>query len=396
MAEQQKKRKKGERADGRIQARVNIGRDEKGKIKYKYFYGRTLKEANAKAEAYKLDLLNYGRPLDTNSTTLSEWTYKHLFTNVYPTVSASTFERYMTTYNNHIRGSYVGNMNVQEIQQVHLQNYLNTKTSLSKSSIKKIYELLNNSFKSAIANNLIRLNPLDSVKLPSSEVKPKSIEILTLAEQKAYINALENSGVKMILFTLLNTGMRVGEAMALKWDNVDLTNATITVCENIKKVKQYDTKGNSKNILITKSPKTEKGNRLLPIPKFLVNELKRFKLSSHKSKDGLVFCSRNGTPLEYNTIRRAHVNICKKAEIRPYELMDDEGNTTIQYKGVSLHALRHTFATRMIENGVDVKTVSELLGHASIEITLNTYVHSTNEAKRKAIDTMEQMYEGLI
>lgn len=302
----------------------------------------------------------------------------------------------MTTYNNHIKGSHVGNMNVQEIQQVHLQNYLNAKTSLSKSSIKKIYELLNNSFKSAIANNLIRLNPLDSVKLPSSEVKPKSIEILTLNEQKAYINALEGSGVRMILFTLLNTGMRVGEAMALKWDNVDLTNATITVCENIKKVKQYDAKGNSINTLITKSPKTEKGNRLLPIPKFLVNELKLFKLSSYKSKDGLVFCSRNGTPLEYNTIRRAHVNICKKAEIRPYELIDDEGNATTQYKGVSLHALRHTFATRMIENGVDVKTVSELLGHASIEITLNTYVHSTNEAKRKAIDKMEQLYKGLI
>ena len=345
---EEKKKKKGERSDGRIQVRVNIGRDEKGRIKYKYFYGYTIKEANAKAEAYKLDLLNYGKPLDTTTTTLSEWTYKHLFTNVHPNVAASTFERYMTTYNNHVKGSGVGEMNVKNIQQVHLQNYINGKTNLSKSSIKKIYELLDNSFKSAIANNLIRINPISSVKLPSSEVKPKDIEILTIDEQKAYMDNVGNTCVSMLLFTLLHTGMRVGEAMALKWINVDLTTGTIKVCENLKKVKEYDKKGNATSKTITKEPKTDKGNRSIPIPKFLVSELRKFKLSSTKSKDGLVFCSRNGTPLEYNTIRRSHVAICEKANIRPYTADDEEGNTITKYKGVSIHALRHTFATRAI------------------------------------------------
>lgn len=93
-----------------------------------------------------------------------------------------------------------------------------------------------------------------------------------------------------------------------------------------------------------------------------------------------MFCSRNGTPLEYNTIRRSHLTTCQKANIRV----------------VTLHSLRHTFATRSIETGIDVKTVSELLGHASIEITLNTYVHSTDKTKKSTADTIEKFYQSLL
>lgn len=369
-----------ERADGRFFARINIGRDKNGRIKYKSIYGRTKKEVKEKIRAFTTDLDNYGKPLDNTSITLSEWTYKHLFTNIHQTVSASTFERYMSIYNTHIKDSVIGHMKVKDIQQMHLQHYLNEKKSLSKSSLKKIYELLNNSFKFAISNNLIRVNPITEVKLPSSDVKTKEVEILTLDEQKAYMNALDNCRLRILFMTLLYTGMRIGEAMALKWDNVDFDNATITVCESFKKVKQYESDGSSINIALTKAPKTTKGNRLIPIPTSLVFELKKFKLSSTNNKNGLVFCSRNGTPLEYNTIRRSHLSTCQKANIRV----------------VTIHALRHTFATRSIEAGIDVKTVSELLGHASIEITLNTYVHSTDNSKKAAANTIEKLYQSLL
>lgn len=369
-----------ERADGRFFARINIGRDKNGRIKYKSIYGRTKKEVKEKIRAFTTDLDNYGKPLDNTSITLSEWTYKYLFTNIHQTVSASTFERYMSIYNTHIKDSVIGHMKVKDIQQMHLQHYLNEKKSLSKSSLKKIYELLNNSFKFAISNNLIRINPITEVKLPSSEVKAKEIEILTIDEQKAYMNALDNCRLKILFMTLLYTGMRIGEAMALKWDNVDFDNATITVCESFKKVKQYESDGSSINVALTKAPKTTKGNRLIPIPTSLVFELKKFKLSRTNNKNGLVFCSRNGTPLEYNTIRRSHLSTCQKANIRV----------------VTIHALRHTFATRSIEAGIDVKTVSELLGHASIEITLNTYVHSTDNSKKAAANTIEKLYQSLL
>lgn len=378
--EQPKKKKKGERSDGRIQVRVNIGRDENGRIKYKYFYGRTIKEANAKAEAYKLDLLNYGRPLDTTSTTLSEWTYKHLFTNVKPTVQAGTFERYMATYNNRIQGSSIGDMEVKEIQPIHLQNFMNSNSSLSKSSLKKIYNLLHASFKSAIANNLIRINPLENVKLPSSEVKPKEIEILTIDEQKSYMKALETNKNGTLFLTALLTGMRIGELLALKWNNVDLDNAIITVCETLRRVKVYDEKGNSESKILTKGPKTEKGNRSIPIPKTLVLALKKYQLASYNSEEGLVFCTKSGLPFQYNYVWYTHKALCKKAGIR----------------ATSIHALRHTFASRSIEAGIDVKTVSDLLGHANTQITWNTYVHSTNDSKREAANTMEAIYKNML
>lgn len=378
--EQPKKKKKGERSDGRIQVRVNIGRDENGRIKYKYFYGSTIKEANAKAEAYKLDLLNYGKPLDTTSTTLSEWTYKHLFTNVKPTVQAGTFERYMETYNNRVQGSSIGDMEVKDIQPIHLQNFMNSNSSLSKSSLKKIYNLLYASFKSAIANNLIRINPLENVKLPSSKVKPKEIEILTLDEQKAYMKALETNRNGTLFLTALLTGMRIGELLALKWDNVDLDNATITVCETLRRVKIYDEKGNSESKILTKGPKTEKGNRSIPIPKTLALALKKYQLASYNSDEGLVFCTKSGLPFQYNYVWYTHKALCKKAGIR----------------ATSIHALRHTFASRSIEAGIDVKTVSDLLGHANTQITWNTYVHSTNDSKREAANTMEAIYKNML
>lgn len=369
-----------ERADGRFFARINIGRDKNGRIKYKSIYGRTKKEVKEKIRAFTTDLDNYGKPLDNTSITLSEWTYKHLFTNVKPTVTPSTFERYMSTYHNQIHNSIIGDMKVKDIHPIHIQNFLNENKSLSKSSLRKIHLLLNMSFKSAIANNLIRLNPTLEVKLPTSEVETKEIEILSLDEQKAYMKILGHHRYGTLFLTSLYTGMRIGELLALKWHNIDFESATITVCESLRRVRVYNDDGSSSNEFITKSPKTQKGYREIPIPKPLLLELKKYKLSSNKSVDELVFCTRTGTPLRYNYIWHTHKSLCKKASIRP----------------ITIHALRHTFASRSIEAGIDVKTVSELLGHTDTQITWNTYVHSTNDSKKAAADTMGRLYQSLL
>lgn len=369
-----------ERADGRYFARINIGRDKNGRIKYKSIYGYSKKEVKEKIRAFTTDLDNYGKPLDNTSITLSEWTYKHLFTNVHQTVSASTFERYMSVYNNHIKGNIIGDMKLKDIQQMHIQHYLNEKRSLSKCSLKKINLLLNVAFKSAIANNIIRINPITEVKLPSSEVKTKEIEILTLDEQKAYMKALESHKQGTLFLTALYTGMRIGELLALKWGSISFQDATIMVCESSKRVRIYDQNGVSTSKLVTKSPKTQKGYREIPIPKPLLLELKKYKLSSNKSCDNLVFCTKSGNPFTYTYVWRAHKALCKKADIR----------------SITIHALRHTFASRSIEAGIDVKTVSELLGHTNTQITWNTYVHSTGDSKKAAADTMGKLYESLL
>lgn len=375
MAEEKKKRK-GERTDGRIQARVNVGRDEKGKIKYKYFYGKTQKEAKEKADKYKSEIITYGKAIEKTDTTLSEWTYKHLFNNVLSTVAGSTFERTISIYNNYLKDTDLGNMNIQDVEPINIQGYLNSHISLSKSSLKKIYNLLNGSFKAAVSNGLIRINPIASVKLPNSELKTKEVEILTLEEQKAYMNELERHSNGVVFLTALYTGMRIGELLALRWENVDLKNKTIKVCESSKRVKIYNNKGIGETQTVTKTPKTDKGNRIIPISDSLVSILDNIT----SEKEGLVFRSRTGNQLQHSMVWDTHCRICKNANIRH----------------VGIHALRHTFASRCIEKGVDIKTVSDLLGHADVTTTLNIYVHSNDDTKRAATVAIDNLYTEIL
>ena len=389
--------KRTNRSDGRVQVRVATGeRNANGTIRYKSFYGKTKKEAIAKAEEYKLDMAIHGNELNKTTYTLSEWVYHYLFNNKKYIVKGSTFERYMCTYNNHVKESDIGRIELKQLKPMHLQKYLNRKKGLSTSSIKKIKGLLEIALTNAVANDLIRKNPMLEVTLPTSEIKPTLIQVLNLDEQKAYVESLRESCMDTLLFTLLYTGMRVGEAIALKWHNVDLNKGIIRVCENLKRVREYEEDGESKYVNQTTSPKTAKGNREIPIPQCLILRLKKFKLKSHKSREDYVFCTRNGTALQYNNIRRAHMNKCKKAKINPYSIQEQEGHFITVYRGVGIHALRHTYATRLVENNVDIKTVSELLGHASIEITLRFYVHSTNDSKKDAATKINAAYCAML
>lgn len=348
--------------------------------KRKTFYGTTKKEVEKKINDYLTDVAVYGTALDKQNPTLQTWVHEFLFVSLHPTLAASSFERAMCTYNNHILNITLGQQFLKDIQQKDLQKFLNEKKHLSTSSLKKIKELLNNSFKYAISNNLIRINPVTDVKLPKSDVETKGIEILTINEQRAYIASTPDELYGLPCLVALFTGMRLGEVMALKWNNIDFNRQQLTVCESYKRVKKYDTNGVSTNTLDKKTPKTDKGIRTIPLSDVLVKELRKYKLSSPNSTENLVFCTRNGTPLNDANIRRSHSRICKRSNIRP----------------VSFHALRHTFATRMIENGVDVKTVSELLGHTTVELTLNRYVHSTDDAKLKAINVQNNFYNELM
>lgn len=374
------KSKINKRNDGLIQVRVNTGmRDDNGKIIYKSFYGKTKKDAQDKADEYKIEMATYGSTLDKTTTTLSSYAHTWLFTSCKPSVSISTFQRHMSVYNKHIKDSDLGKMVIKDIKKTNVEEFINTKSYLSKSSMSKIKIMLNMIFKSAISDTLTRSNPIIDVSLPNSEVKKKQIEVLTVDEQAKYMHALEKENKRMLLLTILYSGMRVGEVIALKWKNVDLDKGTITICESYKHVKQYDYKGDGTYIIDKKEPKTQKGNRVIPIPKFLSTELKNYQLATPKNAEGLVFCSSRGTPLLYNRINDANKRVCKEAGIN----------------SMGLHALRHTYATRAIENGIDVKTVSELLGHEDIETTLNLYVHPTDDTKRQAADILDVMYDKM-
>jgi integrase len=356
----------------------------------KTFYGKSKKEVENEIRLYQNEIEQYGFELDKTPITLSDLVYKHLFTNSLSTVQTSSFERYMCLYNNHIKSSKIGEMKIVDIKQSDIQKYFNgkvkkedsidDKSKLVPKTLKTIRYLLKQAFEFAMQENYLRINPSNGIKIPTTDIKDKEISVLTLDEQEKYIQVLGATKYKLLFFTALFTGMRMGELIALKWENVDLDKKIITVCESYKRTKKYSEDGTDVNIIDKKAPKTKNGNREINIPEFLAAALKAYKDSQVSNTDNLVFITASGQQMSDANLRRIQIALCKKADI-PYK---------------NFHALRHTYATRLIENGSDVKTVSRLLGHADIQTTLNIYVHSTDDSKRSAADTLENQFKHLM
>lgn len=352
------------RTDGTWLGQVN----QKGKRKS--FYGKTKKEVEKKIQAYLEDLNKYGSELDKTNETVASWLYIHLFTNVHNKVSNSTYDRYMNLYNRHIKDTTFGKMIINQVKQVHVQEYFNN-TDISASGQGMLRYLLKQSFDFAINNNLMRVNPVVNIKIKSKNKTKKDIEIFTLDEQEKFMSVLHTTKYSLFFMTALFTGMRLGELVALKWKNVDSENNTISVKESYKRTTIYNNDGSTHREIDKKEPKTKNSIRTIPIPPTLMK-----KLLLSKTESEYVFPSSTGSHMTPENIRRIQISLCKKAEI-PYH---------------NFHALRHTYATRLIENGFDIKTVSELLGHADVNITLSTYVHSTNDTKINAVNALEKLY----
>lgn len=164
----------------------------------------------------------------------------------------------------------------------------------------------------------------------------------------------------------LYTGLRLGELVALKWQNVDLKNKLIYIEKAVSIILQ-----NHKILTIEDTPKTASSLRVIPISKQLIEILKELKQNTLCE---YVICNHNGKRTNPRAYQKSFENLLKKLKIKHY----------------GFHSLRHTFETRLLENGVDVKTISELMGHSSPTITLNRYVHTNLNNKRKAMEVFNK------
>lgn len=300
----------------------------------------------------------------------TDWLGQWLENYIRPSVKVRTYERYKLIAELHIMEG-VGNEELDALTPFVLQRFIvellhsgNKKTGggLSANSVNAVISVIQSSLKTAHLLGLAKEYAADKIKRPKLAEKP--VECFTLAEQKRIEQAILN-GKKDKLYGIilcLYSGLRIGELIALQWSDIDFAKGILTVSKSCH---------DSKNGLIIDEPKTATSRRMIPLPKQLLPLLKSIK----KKSDSPFVVSANGKPVSVRSYQRSFELLLKKIKI--------------PHKG--FHSLRHTFATRALECGMDVKTLSEILGHKNPTVTLNRYAHSLMEHKTDMMNKLGKL-----
>jgi integrase len=172
---------------------------------------------------------------------------------------------------------------------------------------------------------------------------------------------------------ILNTGLRMGEALALQWTDINWKKNTVSVTKNLIRVKNRSAKGKKYKLILQEKPKTEKSKRIIPLNKAALAALEDLKTAPGFKPDGFIIHNKNGGAVLPRTLEETLENMCSAVGIHK----------------IGVHALRHTYATRLFEKGVDIKIISELLGHSSTEITYRIYVHVIDALKESAVEALD-------
>jgi site-specific recombinase XerD len=244
--------------------------------------------------------------------------------------------------------------------------------------MKKIYDALNSSFKFAQNKGMIVHNPMALITSPSSiktNQAKKDIEIFSDDEIKRFVEAVSakhSNGTPIyrngsIFLLMLNTGLRIGEACALKWTDYNEEAKTLSIRSSM--IQTRDSEG-KRVVAEQDSVKTKYSNRILKLNSNAINALPNKRIGKY------IFCTYDGKLLEHRDVQRTLDNILNRAGI-PHK---------------STHVFRHTFASRLFAKGYDVRVVSELLGHTDVNTTYNTYIQLIKQQKAQAMEAIEDMY----
>ncbi len=366
------------RSDGRWQGSVTIGRNPDGSQRRKYVYAKTRTEVAAKMNEL-ICSINNGEFIDKlDNPTLAQWLHTWLYTYKKNSIKPKTFDQYECIIRSKLSEEF-GEVKLVDLKGTQLQKYYNWLfgEGLSARTIHIINTVLHAALKKAIKCGLVKNNICDTVELPREAQKER--RVLSPQEQEELIAQLKKNPSDYIYIFALFTGMRRGEVLALTWDDVDLEQAVIKVNKTLVRVNNYDNK-KEKTHLEVGEPKTAAGRRVVPIVDTVIDvlteQIKYIKKNITVNKQNLVFPSENGTYIDPGNYNRRFYKIIKKLGLPK----------------TNPHALRHSFATRALEAGVDLKTTQELLGHSSIDITANLYTHALMEHKKEEIRKLNNVF----
>lgn len=355
-----------QRKDGMYTGRFTT---KSGKRKQKYFH--KLQECRAwMADAQFED--EHGDVFFSDSPTVDAW-FDYWINEVKgDSIRIITERNYRSMWSFSI-SPIIGNMELKDVKPIHCQKVLNMMNEGHKTSTIKVHrDLMWSVFECAVENYLIERNPVRRNVKATGGKKTEAREALTVDEQKTFLKESEKSSFYNGYAFVLQTGIRVGELIALKWSDVDFKNRKIKIQRSASEV--------AKQGFVIGEPKTKRGHREIPLTKEAVNILYSQKEKNSQNKiipiqyADYIFLNKNGNLIQKSAYNQGIYAICNRLGMRKF----------------SIHLLRHTFATRCIESGMRPKTLQAILGHSKIEMTMNLYVHVTDESKLEEIEAIEK------
>uniref|UniRef100_UPI00292FB47F tyrosine-type recombinase/integrase n=1 Tax=uncultured Ruminococcus sp. TaxID=165186 RepID=UPI00292FB47F len=340
----------------------------------------------------KVSAIQNGTYIVPRDITLSEWLNIWLTSYAYIKVRPSTYASYQAYINNHI-APYIGGVKLQKLTTEQLQLYFNEKAKngrldgkggLSPKTIRNLYNMLHEALQQAVTNKYLSVNVSEGVVLPSRQTP--DIVVFKPDEQAAILVACKKERLGFAIELDFMTGLRIGELCALKWSDFDFTEKIFDVRRTLQRIQKKTSdigEKSAKTQIVEGDTKTKNGKRVIPITDVMYHKLmqhrsrqnfEKLRLGKGYADHGYVFANEFGYAVEPSYLRDVYERILKSAGVSHYKF----------------HTIRHTFATRAIENGAPVKIVSEILGHSSVQLTMDVYCHPSVSAKRSVMEKLEK------
>ena len=369
--------------DGKWVGQIVIGKNENGTLKYKRFKSDKQYVVLEKMREFEQGFV-YTK--DATKSYLEDFLDGYLFNVKNNVLKPSSFDRDVRTGN--LIKKYIGNYTLEQLTTTFIQTELINKLkddNYSYSTIHKVYVLLNECLQYAVDTDKLDKNPCRLVKQPpkkmfeKKEIRWLSEDEIKLFKEQAvckYKTGNDRYIYGLPISLIIYTGLRCGELAALKWSDIDFENKKIYVRKNIVTVYDYeDTEKKTRKVNLQTSTKTSDG-RIIPLIKNAEDILNSIK-SKYQEIDSDGFIINNSDKMVHvDTLSDSYTNIAKTAGIE---------------NPLGIHTLRHTFASLLIKKGVDIKIVSDILGHKDVAFTYNTYVHILEEQKVQAMSLLDNI-----
>lgn len=362
------------RKDGRYEGRYVTGKKANGATRFGYVYGMHYADVKMRLLEKKAE---FQKPAHMQAVfrgiTVEKWMRYWMETDLLGVIKTSSYLTYLNQMNRHILPC-LGKMKITAVTPLTVSSFLEClhEKDLGENTVRGIYRLLSSAMRAALDDGLIGRNPCKKIRVMRGERVQQ--RVLSREEQRRVEKTLSQQEDLTALFAMY-TGLRLGEICGLRWTDINWENGTATICRTVQRLKRMDcsdclTGACAKTHLMIGSPKSYSSCRTIPIPAFLLERLKKRMQQQPPVELSTGYVFRTGMrAADPRTIQRHFTDVVNRLGIM----------------GVHFHTLRHSYATRLLEMGVDIKTVSQLLGHSSAKTTLDCYAHSLLDQQRSAV-----------